>query len=204
MARFGVSITKSTPFRNSVQEFSNVYYYNNGARAMPDATEADQLIDELTAIEKTFHSLSVTFVRGRLWSQVGSEAGNEMISQKNLSGTGSTTASSQQDRERAFLFRLRAGSNSRGQPVYLRKWYHPVGNFGTVSPSSGIDANLTALSGAQRSTAAGLMDTITNIGGVLEPWHICAKSGREPPAGNTWECHAWFEHHQLGDMWRAT
>jgi hypothetical protein len=35
MARIGLSITKSVAFRNSTQEFSNVYYYNNGGGCAP-------------------------------------------------------------------------------------------------------------------------------------------------------------------------
>jgi hypothetical protein len=33
---------------------------------------------------------------------------------------------------------------------------------------------------------------------------IVAKSGRNTTAGANWEAHRYLEHHQLGDMWRAT
>src|SRR5215204_847883 len=127
MARIGVSITKNTPFRNSVQEFTNVYYYD--VDNQPSAAQADTFIDNLTALEKTFHSSAVTFVRGRCWSAGGSPSANNMISQKLLSGTGARLANTSLDRERAFLFRIRAGVSSNGQPVFLRKWYHACGEF---------------------------------------------------------------------------
>src|SRR5215213_8768307 len=136
MARIGISITKSCAYRDSVQEYSNVYYYENGA-SLPSSSGAGDLIDEVTALEKGRHSTLVTFVRGRCWSQVGSPSANEMLHQKALSGTGSSTADSGQDRERAILVRWRAGSDSRGNPVYLRKWWHVCGAFGTASGTVG-------------------------------------------------------------------
>jgi hypothetical protein len=202
MPMIGISITKSTPFRNSVQEFSNVYYYQITG-TLPSQGEADILIDELTAIEKTFHAIGVTFVRGRLWSAGGSPGTNEMISQKNLSGVGSMGSVSGMDKERAYLFRLRAGNDSRGNPVYLRKWYHSCGQFdNTITPGSIILDNTTGFSQSQRDTMANKMNTIRDIGGA-GPWTLCAKSGRTPPDENNFQCHQYLEHHQMGDMWRA-
>src|SRR5829696_3657177 len=98
MARVGLSITKSVAFRDSVQEFSNVYYYENGA-AEPSATGAEAMLDELVALEKNRHASTVTFVRGRVWVHRGSPATNEMIFQKGLSGTGASTSDAGMDKE---------------------------------------------------------------------------------------------------------
>ena len=203
MARIGISITKSVAFRNSTQEFSNVYYYEDAAGSLPDETAAGALIDELTAFEKTVHGSSVTFVRGRLWSQGGSPGSNNMILQKNLSGTGSLTPDSNVDRERAFLFRIRAGSDSRGNPVYLRKWFHACAVFPGMSLSTTIMANTSSFSQGQRDAGVTAMQTIGAIGGGTEPWKLCSKAGRFPTAGQSWQAHAFLEHHQLGDQWRA-
>lgn len=202
MTRVGISITKSVPFRNSVQEFSNVYYYD-GLAGVPSVSEADSLIDQATAREKAWHSTAVTFVRGRLWTDTGSKATNEMISQKNLSGTGSTTSDTSMDRERAYLFRLRAGVDSRGNPVYLRKWFHACGSFGSTSPAVAISANISGWSQAQRDAMVSTMNNIGSIGSGSTLGTLCAKGGRQPTAGSTWIAHPYFEHHQLGDMWRA-
>ena len=203
MSRVGVSITKSVAFRNSTQEFSNVYYFENNT-SLPNATEADALIDAITAIEKTFHATTVTFVRGRCWSQVGSSAGNNMISQKNLSGTGARATISSFDKERAFLFRLRAGSDSRGQPVYLRKWYHACGLFfSTQSISGSILDQSTGFSGTDKTSLVAQMDTIRQITAGGMTWNLVAKSGRAPNVSATFESHPFLEHHQLGDQWRA-
>jgi hypothetical protein len=204
MARIGLSITKSTAFRNSTQEFSNVYYYGNGAGQLPNATDAESLLDTLVTLEKAIHSTAVTFVRGRVWSQVGTPSQNEMIVQKNLSGTGSRTQVTSLDKERAFLFRIRAGVDTRGNPVYLRKWYHACGEFVTGQGiSAGILAGTSGWSTAERDAQANAMNSIKNfvVNGVT--WNLVSKSGRDYGAGNNFTAHQFLEHHQLGDQWRA-
>lgn len=202
MPRIGISITKSTAFRNSTQEFSNVYFYEGVS--LPTISEADALIDTVVAREKTWHSASVTFVRGRLWSETGNKATSEMITQKNLSGTGARASSASFDKERAFLFRLRAGNDSRGNPVYLRKWFHACGVFYTGQTVQSAWLDQTAGFGSTERTALeGQMNSIGDLTGGGGPWKLCAKSGRLPTAGQTWRSHDFLEHHQLGDMWRA-
>jgi hypothetical protein len=203
MTNVGISITKTCAFRNSTQEFSNVYYYSS-AGGVPSVSEADALIDDITALEKTWHSSLVTFARGRLWTQVGDKSLNNMISQKNLSGTGSMAPTSNLDRERAFLFRLRAGVDSRGNPVYLRKWYHSCGLFATgTSWGQTVMENTTGFSAGDKTTMENKMDVIRSrtVGGST--WSLVAKSGRPPTVGETFKSHNYLEHHQLGDMWRA-
>jgi hypothetical protein len=203
MARIGISITKSTAFRNSTQEFSNVYYFQVAGSSYPTGTQADSLIDELTTLEKGWHSTLVTFVRGRCWKQAGSPSENEMISQKNLSGTGSTSSGTY-DKERAFLVRLRAGNDSRGNPVYLRKWYHSCGNGpGGVVPSGNVLQNTTGFSTTERDNIKNAVNPIRNIGAAIGGWQLCAKSGRDYGVGLEFNAHQFLEHHQFGDQWRA-
>ena len=202
MARVGISITKQVAFRGATQEFSNVYYYE--MLSLPDQAAADTMIDNLTTLEKTFHSTLVTFVKGRCWSQTGSPASNNMISQKNLSGTGGRATNSAHDPERAFLFRLRAGVDSRGNPVYLRKWYHAYGDF--VSGQVVGNAQLTQQSPwstAQRDAQVAAMQAIGDANGSAGAPKLCAKGGRLPTVGANWSAHQWLEHHQFGDQWRA-
>lgn len=180
-----------------------MYYYE--MPTLPNQVEADTIIDNLTALEKTFHASGVTFVRGRLWSQVGSPGANEMISQKNLSGLGARTDILTLDRERAFLFRLRAGVDSRGNPVYLRKWFHACGQFVASSTVGNPQmANQASFTGAERAAQRDAMRAVSTANGSTNITGIVSKNGRAPGAGNDWEAHAYLEHHQLGDMWRAT
>jgi hypothetical protein len=200
--RIGVSITKQIPFRGSTQEFSNVYYYE--ILTMPDQAAANTIIDNLVTLEKTFHSTNVQFTKGRLWSQVGTPSQNEMIAQKNLSGTGARATNTAHDPERAFLFRLRAGVDTRGNPVYLRKWYHAYGDFtaGVVTGNTFLTQQ-AAYSQAQRDSMAAAMAAVGDANGSAGAPKICAKGGRLPDAGATWSAHQFLEHHQLGDQWRS-
>jgi len=202
MARIGVSITKSTSFRLSTQEFSNVYFYD--VTGTPTQAQADTFIDNLTAMEKTFHATNVTFVRGRCWTTGGSKAENNMISQKTLSGTGAKSPVSGFDKERAILFRLRAGNSSNGQPVYLRKWYHPCGYFsGTVVYSSAQQEQTAGFSAAERTDLQNMIAQVGNANGSPLAPTLVAESGRQPTAGSNWQAHQFLEHHQFGDQWRA-
>jgi hypothetical protein len=201
MARIGIAITKSTSFRLATQEFSNVYYYENGG-ALPDQSGAEALIDEVTALEKGRHANTVSFVRGRCWSQIGSPGQNNMIAQKALTGTGSTTPDNTMDKERAYLIRWRAGNDSRGNPVYLRKYYHACGTFAGVAPTAGLLAQTAEFTQANRdaikASADALLVLVTAGGG----WNLVAKSGRTR-GGTGDQAHRFLEHHQLGDMWRS-
>jgi hypothetical protein len=203
MARIGISITKSGAFRNSTQEWSNVYYYGNGAGALPSAADAESLLDAIVASEKTHHGTNVTFVRGRVWSQVGTPSQNEMIVQKNLSGVGARAAGSF-DKERAFLFRIRAGNDSRGNPVYLRKWFHACAEFVSGQTiGSGVLQNASGFTQAERDAQAAVVNNYKSwlVNGVT--WTLVSKSGRDFGAGQNFQAHQFLEHHQLGDMWRA-
>jgi hypothetical protein len=203
MTYIGLSITKSTTFRGASQEFSNVYYYFSAGTA-PSVADADAIIDHVKALEVPFHSSQVTFVRGRLWLNTGLKATSEMISQKNLTGTGSTTTVGEFDKERAYLFRWRAGSDSRGQPVYLRKWYHSCGNGpGNATPTTGSLAQTTSLGSTIKTSMASAVNNVLDITVVGQSWRLVAKSNRGVGIGEAAQSHNWLEHRQLGDMWRA-
>lgn len=205
MPIIGITVTKEVAFRNSIQPFSNMYFYNNGIGTVPGAAAAEALLDEVVAFEKSIHSGSVDFAYGRVWHQTLLQITTEMIFQKPLTGVGSSTADGNMDRERAFLIRWRAGQDSRGQPVYLRKWYHTCGQFGAASGaiSANIHANVTGFTQAARDSIATKAQEIYNIGGSPGPWDLCAKSGRGVSSGNTPQAHPFLEHHQLGDQWRG-
>jgi hypothetical protein len=204
MGRVGIAITMSTPFRGVSQEFSNVFYYQDPAQVIKiGSSGADSLIDELVAAMKPWHSTVVSFVRGRLWWQTGDKSTTEMISTKALSGTGTIPTDSSMDKERAFLLRIRAGNDSRGNPVYLRKWFHVCCWFNSSTAETGLLQQTSAFSQSKRDSVAGLVNSIKTIG-TLEEWHLCSKVGRNYDSGADFSCHKYLEHHQLGDAWRAS
>jgi|SRR5215217_9209040 len=201
--RVGIAITKRVVFRNSTQEFSNVYYYD-GLANKPTEAEGNTMLANQKAREVPLHSTDVTFIRGRLWSQVGDKSQNEMISQQNLSGTGTITDNATLDRERAWLFRLRAGVDSRGNPVYLRKWFHACGSIGSASLSGSILSNKGGFTQGERDSAVGVMNSIGSAPAGAGTGTLTSKNGRTSTAGSLWQAHAFLEHHQLGDQWRAS
>lgn len=206
MARIGISITKEIAFRDNQQEFSNVYYYGNGAGANPGASDAEALLDALVALEKTFHSTLVSFVHGRLWSAGGTEQQNEMLAEKTLAGTGSTTPDANMDKERAYLMQWPAGVDSRGKEVFLRKWYHSCGVFpGGPSPvPGGVLSNATGFTVAQRTAMMGNADDILTLGVAGSPgWSLVSKVGRNVTGPASGDAYKYLEHHQLGDQWRG-
>lgn len=203
MPRVGLSITKSCSFRNATQEFSNVYYFEIDGGAV-SAADAAAFIDSIATQEKTFHATVVTFVRGRCWSQGGSPGTNEMIEQHSLSGTGARGATTSMDRERAHLFRQRAGSDSRGNPVYLRKYYHSCGAFSVnLTLSQAQLENTSGFSASDKTNLVTAIGSIHNLSANGRTGHLVSKSGRTANIAAPWEPHTFLEHHQLGDQWRA-
>lgn len=201
MALWGVSIEKTTSYRGAAQVFANVYHYNDAGGAPSDAN-LETLLDNLVTIEKGMHSTAVTFVRGRVWSAGGSEAANQMRVDKSLSGAGTLTHDSALNREMAVLIRWRAGVDSRGRPVYLRKWYHALATtIGGVATSGTWAANTAQISQAARDAAETQADNVVSetVGGTV--FTLCGPTGRAITGAT--ECHPYYEHHQLGDMWRS-
>jgi hypothetical protein len=199
---YGVSVTKSISFRGAAQEFSNTYFYEMSIGTMSQAI-AENLLDQVVALEKAIHGNTVSFVRGRVWSAGGTKAENEMIFQKPLSGTGAdSNVGSSIDRERAFLVRIRAGQDSRGRPVYLRKWWHlDISAIQGTSISAGQMQNTAPLTTAQRNHLASKYDQFKQITALTMTFNLCSEKGRDI-TGDT-VCHPYLEHHQLGDMWRG-
>lgn len=203
MTRIGISITKTIAFRSANQEFSNVYYYD-GLNSVPSDSEAAGYIDTAVTREKLIHSLNVSFSRGRCWLETGVKSTSEMLNQHNLSGTGSAATVANMDRERTYLFRLRAGNDSRGNPVYLRKWYHSCGRFGTAAaPTPGQLEQTTGFAQSERDALVAQLPPIGSISGGAGVGTLVSKKGRVTTAGALWSAHPFLEHHQLGDMWRA-
>lgn len=198
MAQTTFSITKRAPFRNSTQEWSNVYTY--GSVVAPNESEVLARIDELTAFEKTIHANNTTFLHGRGWSSGGSISSNIMIGEKDLSGVGALTVNVNCDVERAYLFMWPCGFDSRGHQIYLRKWYHSCAAIPGSTLSTGILNNSSGFTSTERTAIASTVNAIRRIGGADE-YLLKSMAGRDSTADCT--AHQFFEHHQLGDQWRA-
>lgn len=198
MARVGISITKRISFRDSLQEFSNVYFYEHSG--IENVATADAAMDELVSLEAAVHSTNVTIIRGRYWTAGGSPSSNQMISQKTYTTVGALSPIANMDRERAYLISWPAGLDSRGHPVFLRKWYHTGAAHGGVGITAALLEQTTGFTTANRTAIANALKFGESIGAGT--YTLCAESGRAK-SGNA-VAHKYLEHHQLGDMWRAT
>jgi hypothetical protein len=202
VARTAVSITKTLSFRGVAQEMSNTYYYQSVQGSLSEA-DGLALIDAIVALEKPMHSSAVTFVRGRAWSAGGTPAQNNMIAQKALSGNGTgPTDHSQLDRERAFLVRFRAGVDSKGRPVYLRKWWHLcIQSLNAETLSTGVLSNISQLSSGQRAQLVTWANQFKDVTANAVSYALVGPTGR--PIDGATVAHPFLEHHQLGDQWRG-
>jgi hypothetical protein len=208
MARFGFSVEKTTLFRAFQQPFANVYYYEVAGLSPTDTAGIEDILDHLVVREKTIHSSAINFVHGRAWNTgSGSSAGNQMRVDKDYSGAGAKAPDATMDKERAILIRIPAGTNSRGKPVYLRKWYHTNTNPTVAAFATAVLANTGPMSAAQKTEYANFMDSLVSFSdaatagsqtfGVAD---LCSQTGRDTTGGA--QCHDYLEHHQLGDQWR--
>lgn len=191
-----VSITKDVDFRGTKQPFANVYHYRlDTAVTAPSA----EIVSEIVAMERKMHATFVRFLLGQVWSAGGSPTQNRMLYEETLTGTGDQASVSGLDVERAYLIRWPAGFDSRGKPVYLRKWYHSGGAANGISPSTAVQANVSPFTDAQRATIASHVNSVRQAPDI-GVWDLCAASGRltTGPA----EAHRFLEHRQLGDKWR--
>lgn len=197
MPRVGVSITKRCAFRDSLQEWSNVYFYD-GIAIANEATGI-AVMDELVGLEAAVHSTNCTIIRGRFWTAGGSPSANQMIAQKTYATVGALSPIANMDRERAYLISWPAGLDSRGHPVFLRKWYHTGAAHGGVGITAALLEQTTGFSAANRTAIFNAL----KFGETIQAGsaQLVAESGRQRTGPGT--AHKYLEHHQLGDMWRA-
>jgi hypothetical protein len=201
VARYGVAIQKRCGYRLGTQHFSNQYYYEMNIPSS-NLSDLDLVVDEIVAKEKAMFSTAVTFVRGRLWSQVGTPAQNEMLIDKALSGTGAAATDPGQDREAAFLVRARAGNDSRGRPVYLRKWFHLlVTSIAGAAIDTGVRANTSEIPAAARSALETFFNSLKAFTVSGQNVQLVAKSGRQITGAT--QAHRFLESRALGDEWRG-
>jgi len=180
------------------QEFSNVYHFSSIGGTQNDA---NALVDATKAKEVQFHGGDVTFTRGRAWTSGGSQASNNMIVDKALTGVGGQANATSMDRERAVLVSWPAGNDSRGKPVFLRKWFHCCGTFAGVTFATSVLQQTSAIDSTSRGTIATAADAIDGQVVNGNAFDLVAKSGRGTTGGA--QCHQYLEHHQLGDQWRS-
>src|SRR5215204_349550 len=201
MPRYGLAIQKRVAYRGGIQHFNNTYYYQTDI-GTANLNDLNLLVDEVVAKEKAMFATAVTFVQARLWSQIGTPAENEMLIDKALTGTGALIPGAYHDRERAFLVRWRAGVDTKGRPVYLRKWWHLLANtIGAAGITQAMLEQTAELAAGTRSALETFADSVANFTTAGSQVRLVAKSGRQITGGT--QAHRYLEHRQLGDEWRG-
>jgi hypothetical protein len=195
--KFGVNIVKSVSFRGAPQEFSNRYHYEGSDMTTAQAT---QLAQNVKAQEVQIHANDVSFLRFSVWLDTGNKATSEMISQGTLSGVGGFVANAAMDRERVYLIRWRAGNDSRGRPVYLRKYFHACGAISGASLSNPMLQQTAKLDATNKGNVETVGVGLQTVSDGSDAKVLTGPPGRARTGSA--QCHDYLEHHQLGDMWR--
>jgi hypothetical protein len=200
MPRYGLQVLKRTTYRGGVQHFANTYHYES-AIVSNDLAGLEALLDAIVALEKTIFATDVTFIQGRVWSTALGQANNQMLVDKPLSGAGVRVTQTTLDRERAVLIQFRAGVDTRGRPVYLRKWYHICGAAISGNWPNDVMQQIAQISSTFRSDYVAFGNSIKSVtaGGATNL--LVAQSGRTITGATS--CHPYLEHRQLGDEWRG-
>jgi hypothetical protein len=154
-----ITIIKSFTYRGAAEEYSNKYYLSGDIPA--DAAAWRTLFDALVAQEKTLYLSTVTVVRGyghdsddpnadSVWTVDLTVSPNTPVA-----GTLSATGGLESPGDCAVWARWKTSrNNTRGKPIYLRKYYHPA----FVSSSGPWDAVLASQVTALNAFGLKMMD----------------------------------------------
>ena len=182
-SQVGITLVKRFYYRGDPnEEFSNTYHLSGSVPS--DATAWRTLVDALIAQEKTGYSFDVQVIRAYGYDSDSPTAtavfSVDLTVSPNspVSGTLSPTGGAQQSGDCAVWVRWKTSRlNSRGKPIYLRKYFHDV--FATIVTNTAdtvLAAQKTALNAlgaklqdgsfaeARTVTARGHTDTIVSHG----------------------------------------
>lgn len=190
---FAVSVLKEIPYRDTTEEFSNVYQYGG---ANPPEGDRAAFMSAVANEEKGIMSQLVTFLEARMWEIGGTAAENDSLGIVDLSGTGSLGTVLQMPPEAAVLVQARSSRESiDSRPVYFRKWWHGIGSVGAVNFSGAQVQNQDPLTTVQKDAlvaAFGRLAAIT-VAGVEYVMQSTNGGVVQLPA----TAYDWVEHRQF-------
>jgi hypothetical protein len=151
-SQVGLTIIKSMTYRGVAgEEWSNTYHFSGGIPS--DATAWKTLADALIAQEKTLYVADSVVVRAYGYDSDSDTATavwsyDYLAAAATVPGTCATTGSHVAAGDQAAWIRWPTGRlNSKGKPIYLRKYYHHVpvtNNTATGSDDVGDPWDTTA------------------------------------------------------------
>ncbi len=144
MAAPGITSIKSFSYRGSTEEWSNQYHFT-GSAPSDDAGWRD-LCDAFVLLEKTALNNTVTILRFLCYTNTD----NDSVYTYDLAAFGGTVLGTYnysahsaeiQEGNTAYDIRWNTGrTNSKGKPIYLRKYFHP--GISQFSTPDAIDSSL--------------------------------------------------------------
>jgi hypothetical protein len=170
----GISISKSTTWRGTAEEFANVYHYDATADTM-----AVDVIDAVVAEERKVMGNNVNFLRAQAWGPAdGTKLQSQMLVQKNLTGVGAVATGEITAKEMAAVVQWDTGRvNTRGGKIFYRKYLH-------IGRLNGTDAEGAKGNGPLLTAAKDLIvaygNNVKNVVGINGA-SICDKQGRKLP-----------------------
>jgi hypothetical protein len=181
-SQVGLTVVKRFSYRGDAsEEYSNTYHLTGDVPA--DAAAWRTLFDALVVVEKACYDAGTTVVRGYGYDSDADDAtavwSVDLTVSPNtpVAGTLTVTGAKQAPGDCAVWARWKTSRlNTKGKPIYLRKYFHPAFGTGAGSADNVIPAQTTALNAlglklqdgtfadARTITARGHVDTIVNHG----------------------------------------
>jgi hypothetical protein len=188
---WAVSVTKKASWKGALELHSNIYHYKipliEGAGSMT-ITQAEALLADVVATEKTIMSNSHTYTTGRVWGPVElGKAVSDTVLIKDLTGTGGLSArGAYVSLADCVVISMRTGrDDARSRPVYLRKYMRTlIGPGGGVFGSNQV-AQIDPLNTSDVNAAVAFADNIAGVdsGTFLNtPGILCSPTGATVPA----------------------
>jgi hypothetical protein len=181
-AQVGLTIVKRFTYRTDAsEEFSNTYHLTGSVPA--DAAAWRTLFNALVVVEKAVYDSTVSVIRGYGYDSDADDATAVWSVDLTVSpdtpvaGTLVVSGAVRTPGDCAVWARWKTSRlNTKGKPIYLRKYFHPAWATGAGSAENVIPAQTTALNAlgaklqdgsfaeARTITARGHTDTIVNHG----------------------------------------
>lgn len=182
-AACGLTVIKSFDYEGHAEEWSNQYWFTGGVPA--DATAWRALFDAVVLKEKACFDTNTTIVRGYGYDSDADNAtavytvdlsvSPEAVVHGTLATATTTHPAAPGDAANWARWKT-SRNNTKGKPIYLRKYYHGVHTNGANSqdyPYATQKANIVLLAtamadaslpGGRKLTARGHTDVIVNSG----------------------------------------
>lgn len=170
MASAGIVLVKKFTYRGALEEWSNRYHFSDTAPTTPAAWKT--LVDALAAQEKTIYQADIRIIRAYCYTDTSQDAASTIdytALGAEIPGTFSSGGVPPDPGDCAMWIRwATSATNSRGKPIYLRKYYHGVVNSANTVGND-------AVNGPQKAALLALGNKLRD--GTLTDFTLCGPSG---------------------------